>query len=137
MNITGRLTRDAEISTLNNDRQVVNFSIAVNDSYRNKQGEQVELTEYFNCAYWLSPKVAPILTKGTVVELTGRVSARAWLGSDGEVHAGLNFHTSQIKFFGGGRRMGSVEDRSGSTAKMSSRKAKGKSAKEDGDDLPF
>lgn len=63
MNITGRLTRDAEISTLNNDRQVVNFSIAVNDSYRNKQGENVELTEYFNSAYWLSPKVAPILTR--------------------------------------------------------------------------
>lgn len=137
MNITGRLIRDAEISTLNNDRQVVNFSIAVNDSYRNKQGEQVELTEYFNCAYWLSPKVAPILTKGTVVELTGRVSARAWLGSDGEVHTGLNFHTSQIKFFGGGRRTESVEDRSGSTAKTSVKSAKGKSAKQDGDDLPF
>lgn len=136
MNITGRLTRDAEISTLNNDRQVVNFSIAVNDSYRNKQGEQVELTEYFNCAYWLSSKVAPILTKGTVVELTGRVSARAWLGSDGEVHAGLNFHTSQIKFFGGGRRTEIVEDRSGSTAN-SAKKAKGKSAAQDGDDLPF
>ena len=134
MNITGRLTRDAEISTLNNDRQVVNFSIAVNDSYRNKQGEQVELTEYFNCAYWLSPKVAPVLTKGTVVELTGRVSARAWLGSDGEVRAGLNFHTSQIKFFGGGRRTESVEDRRGSTAKTSSN---GKPAAKDEDDLPF
>ncbi len=46
MNITGRLTRDAEVSTLNNDRQVVNFSIAVNDSYGNKQGENVELTDY-------------------------------------------------------------------------------------------
>jgi single-strand DNA-binding protein len=134
MNITGRLTGDAEISTLNNDRQVVNFSIAVNDSYRNKQGEHVELTEYFNCAYWLSPKVAPILTKGTVVELTGRVSARAWLGSDGEVRADLNFHTSQIKFFGGGRRTEFVEDRTGSTAKTS---AKGKPAAKDEDDLPF
>lgn len=42
MNITGRLTRNAEVRTLSNEKQVVNFSVAVNDSYRNKQGERVE-----------------------------------------------------------------------------------------------
>ena len=35
MNITGRLTRNAEVRTLSNEKQVVNFSVAVNDSYRN------------------------------------------------------------------------------------------------------
>lgn len=104
MNIIGRLTRDAEISTLPSDKQVVNFSVAVNEGYRNKQGERVELTEYFNCAYWQSTNVAKVLTKGTLVELTGRVSARAWIGGDGEAHAALNFHTSNIKLHGGGRR---------------------------------
>lgn len=38
MNIIGRLTKDAQISTLPSDKQVINFSVAVNDSYRNKQG---------------------------------------------------------------------------------------------------
>ena len=104
MNIIGRLTRDAQISTLPNDKQVVNFSVAVNDGYRNKQGDRVEQTEFFNCAYWISPKVAKVLTKGTLVELTGRVSANAWIGADGEPHAALNFHTSQIKFHGGGKQ---------------------------------
>ncbi len=104
MNIIGRLTRDAQISTLPSDKQVVNFSVAVNDSFRNKQGERVEHTEYFNCAYWLSTNVAKVLTKGTLVELSGRVSARAWIGGDGEAHAALNFHTSQIKLYGGGKR---------------------------------
>ena len=33
MNITGRLTRNAEVRTLSNEKQVVNFSVAVNDSY--------------------------------------------------------------------------------------------------------
>jgi single-strand DNA-binding protein len=103
MNIIGRLTKDAQISTLPGDKQVVNFSVAVNDSYRNKQGERVKLTEYFNCAYWISTSVAKILTKGTLVELTGRVSTRAWIGGDGEAHAALNFHTSQIKFYGSGK----------------------------------
>jgi len=104
MNIIGRLTRDAQISTLPSDKQVVNFSVAVNDSFRNKKGERVEHTEYFNCAYWISTNVAKVLTKGTLVELTGSVSARAWIGGDGEAHAALNFHTSQIKLYGGGKR---------------------------------
>lgn len=101
MNIIGRVTKDAEVRTLSGNRQVVNFSIATNDSYRSKEGERVEQTTYFDCAYWISPKVADILTKGTLVELSGRVSARAWKGSDGELHAGLNFNTSQIKLHGG------------------------------------
>ena len=39
MNITGRLTRNAEVRTTNGGKQVVNFSVAVNDSYKNKQAE--------------------------------------------------------------------------------------------------
>lgn len=104
MNITGRVTRDAEVRTLSNSKQVVNFSVAVNESYRNKKGEKVEQTTFFECAYWISAKVAGILTKGALVELAGRVSARAWTGNDGEPRAGLNFTTSQITLHAGGRK---------------------------------
>jgi single-strand DNA-binding protein len=44
--------------------------------------------------------VAKRLTKGALVELAGRVSASAWKGKDGEAHAVLKFHTSQIKLHG-------------------------------------
>ena len=40
MNIIGRLTRDAEVRTLSENKQVVNFSVAVNDSYKAKNGEK-------------------------------------------------------------------------------------------------
>ncbi|HET7119135.1 MAG TPA: single-stranded DNA-binding protein [Hanamia sp.] len=113
MNIIGRLTRDAKVNTLPNEKQVVNFSVAVNDSYKNKQGERVQLTEYFNCAYWISPNVAKALTKGTLVELTGRVSAQAWLNKEGEANAALHFHTTQIKLHGGGRKTETVASDNG------------------------
>ena len=125
MNIIGRVTADAQVRNVSNSKQVVNFSVAINDSYRNKSGERVEQTTYFDCAYWLSPNVAKILTKGTVVELTGRVSARAWTGSDGEAHAGLNFNTSQIKLHGGGKKSETVQAPTGTN-----------NSKEK-DDLPF
>lgn len=104
MNIIGRVASDAQVRNVSNSKQVVNFSVAINDSYRNKAGERIEQTTYFDCAYWLSANVAKILTKGTVVELTGRVSARAWTGSDGELRTGLNFNTAQIKLHGGGKK---------------------------------
>lgn len=98
MNIIGRLTRDAEVRTLSNKKQVVNFSIATNDNYRNKQGERIEQTTFFDCSYWISSKVAELLTKGTLVELIGRVYTRAWIGKDGEAHAGLNFIHHKLSY---------------------------------------
>ena len=104
MNIIGRLVRDAEVRTLPNEKQVVNFSVAVNDSYKNKQGERVENTAYFDCSFFKTSNVAKILTKGLLVELSGRVSVRAWTGKDGLPKAGLNFHTSDIKPLAGLRK---------------------------------
>lgn len=129
MNITGRLTRDAEVRTTSQDKQVVNFSVATNDSYKNKQGERIDQTIYFDCSYWITPKVARLLTKGTLVELTGRVSIRAWTGNDGEPKAGLNFHTSQIKLHGGSRKTETTQATDNNKGKVK--------AEQTEDDLPF
>lgn len=131
MNIIGRVTKDAQVRTLSNNKQVVNFSVAINDSYRNKQGERVEQTTYFECAYWLSAKVATILTQGTLVELTGRVSARAWTGSNGEPRAGLDFNTAQIKLHAGGKKADTAQ----SPPKEEKKPLKAKPI--ENDDVPF
>ena len=41
MEITARLTGDAIVSTVKNDRQVVNFNVAINDSYKAKGSNEV------------------------------------------------------------------------------------------------
>lgn len=110
MDIIGRLTRDAEVKTLDNGKQVVNFSVAVDDSYKNKQGERVKRVEFFNCSYWRTPNVVKMLTKGLLVALTGRVSASAWINKDGEPKAALNFHTSDIKPLAGSRNAAMQQD---------------------------
>lgn len=101
MTIIGRVTRDAEVRNLSNNKSVVSFSVAVNQDYKAKNGQRVTQTEFFDCAYWFSTGVAQYLTKGSLVELAGRVSARAWMGNDGEPKAGLNFNTTDIKLHGG------------------------------------
>jgi single-strand DNA-binding protein len=105
MEIIGRLTADAKVATLKDERKVVNFSIAINDSFRAKgSGERTQLTTYVQCAYWVSPSIAPYLTKGTLVELSGRMSADAWVNMDGQAKAALRFHVSAVKLHGGPSR---------------------------------
>ena len=142
MNITGRVTKDAQVRTLSDSRQVVNFSVAINESYKNKKGDRVEQTTFFDCAYWISPRVAEWLTKGTVVELTGMVSTRAWTGNDGEPRAGLNFNTSNIKLHGGGKKSEGAQAVQNAKAVQTGHNAvqgesKKVTAKEPEDDVPF
>jgi single-strand DNA-binding protein len=99
--LVGRLTADAKVSTLKDDRQVVNFSIAMNDSFKAKGSDSVkQVVTYVNCAYWRSTGVAKYLTRGTIVKLSGRIGVRAWNNMKGEAQATLEFFTSEIKLFG-------------------------------------
>ena len=140
--IVGRITKNAEINRLKNDKQVVNFSVATNDSYKTKDGERREQTTYYNCSYWISSNVAKILTKGSLVELSGRISSSAWIGKDGEIKSGLNFHTSKIKLHGGGKRSETGEAEINQSQPSSNQFAQNTQntnplAGETDDDLPF
>lgn len=105
MEIVGRITANAERKTLSNDREVVNFSIAINDSYKPKGATEVKkVVTYVDCSYWLNAKIAQYLTKGSIVQLSGSISARAWTDMEGAVKAGLNFHVNTIKLLGGGKK---------------------------------
>lgn len=106
MELTGRITADAKVSALKDERKVVNFSVAVNDSYKPKgSGVATKVTTYFNCSYWINPAIAEHLTKGTLVELYGRISVSAWTNAEGEAKASLNFHVNNIKLHGKGNAM--------------------------------
>jgi single-strand DNA-binding protein len=102
MEIVGRLTADAKVSTLKDKRQVVNFSIAINDSYKPKDSEQpVKVTNYVNCSYWINPAIGEYLKKGSLVELSGRIGVNAWTNGEGEAKASLTFHVNNLKLHGG------------------------------------
>ena len=101
MEITARLTGDAKISTLKNEKQVVNFNVAINDSYKAKGGnETTKIVTYVQCDYWVNPGIAQYLTKGTLVELQGRIGVNAYTGKDGDSKATLTFHVNSIKLHG-------------------------------------
>ena len=53
--LIGRITKNASINETNGGRKVVNFSIALNDGYKNKQGEWIDAVTFINCAYGSTP----------------------------------------------------------------------------------
>ncbi|MCI9845590.1 single-stranded DNA-binding protein [Flavobacterium pectinovorum] len=129
MEITGRLTRDAVVAKTAKDRQVVNFSIAVNDTYKAKGNtEAVKMVTYIDCSYWLSAGVAQWLKKGTLVELFGRIGVNAYLNAEGKAVGSLTFHTSNIKILLFASNAQPVQ-----SGDFSAKKSK----KEEPDDLPF
>ena len=99
MEIVGRLTADAVVRTVQGDKKVVGFSLAVNDSFRSGD-ERKEVTSYFECSYWRNEGIAEYLTKGSLVQIYGRVGVNAYLSKSGEAKASLTFHVSEIKLFG-------------------------------------
>lgn len=99
MEITGRLTANAKVNETKKGNKVVGFTLAINDSYR-KDGEQKKITTYVDCSYWINEGIAVYLTKGSLVQLYGRMSAHAWVNKGGEAKASLSFHTNNIKFLG-------------------------------------
>jgi single-strand DNA-binding protein len=98
MEITGRIVKDASVFKLKENREVVNFTIAVNDSYKPKDSTELKkIVTYIDCSYWLSSKTAQWLKKGALVELFGRIGMNVYIGNDSEAHGALTFHTSHIK----------------------------------------
>ncbi len=96
MEIIGRLTADSTVKKIGDNKQVVNFSIAMNETYKPKDGEKREITTYVDCSYWLDAKRAQWLKKGAMVVLTGRIGTNAYVDKKGEAVARLTFHVNDI-----------------------------------------
>ncbi|TRW21987.1 single-stranded DNA-binding protein [Flavobacterium zepuense] len=98
MEIAGRITADATVKTVSGDKEVVNFSIAINDSYKPKgSSEYKDVVTYIKCAYWLSAKRAQVLKKGAVVQVIGRIGMDVYNNMDGQAVGSLTFHTNDFK----------------------------------------
>ncbi len=101
MEIIARITADAKVSTLNDERQVVNFSVAINDSYKVRDSKELKkVVTFVQCSYWKNSSIAKHLTKGMLVELYGRIGVNAYKDMQGEAKARITLHVSKIKLHG-------------------------------------
>ena len=100
--ISGNIGQDATIKDLDG-QSAINFSVAVTDKWKNKQGEKQERTTWVSCVMWKpsdKTSIAQYLKKGTKVLLTGESGAEAYVDKEGKAIAKLTLKVSNVEFIG-------------------------------------
>jgi single-strand DNA-binding protein len=78
--LVGRLGKNPEVRAVG-DNFVANFSIATDESYKDKNGEKQKKTEWHNIVVWgnsVKNFVEPYLHTGDMVYIEGKLQTRSW-----------------------------------------------------------
>lgn len=100
--IMGNLTRDPELRTTTSGQSVCNFTLALNRSYKDSNGDWKESTDYIDVIAWgpLGERVNQYLKKGSQALVNGRLQYRAW-EQDGQKRNKVEVVASDVTFLGG------------------------------------
>lgn len=85
--LVGNLGKDPEVKNLQGGKSVANFSIATSETWKDRDGERQEKTEWHNCQVWgenLIKVVDKYLSKGDKVYVEGKIQTRKWEDQDGK-----------------------------------------------------
>lgn len=96
--LVGNVVADAEVANTRRGTSIVNFRIAVNDSYKDKQtGELVKKTVFIGVtAYDAAPETIDLLTKGRRVRIEGKLGFDQWESNDGSKKSRNFVHAFKI-----------------------------------------
>lgn len=101
--IIGNVGRDPELRYTQQGVAVCDFSVAVSRRWTDRNtNEQREETTWFRVSAWraLAETVSQYVHKGMQVMVTGRISASAFMGQDGQPRASLDLTAQEIQFLG-------------------------------------
>lgn len=101
--LIGNLGADPEIRYTGGGVAVANFNIAVTESYKKKDGEREEKTEWLKIVAF--GKLAEIcgehLKKGSRVYLEGRIQTDKWEDKEGNTRYTTSIIANQMRMLGG------------------------------------
>lgn len=83
--LVGNVGKDPETRYLDENTPVCKFSLATSESYRNKDGEKIEQTEWHNIVLWrgLAKVAEQYVKKGSQLYIEGRIKSRSYDDKDG------------------------------------------------------
>lgn len=83
--LIGNLGKDPELKYLEGNIARVNFSLATSESFKDKNGNRIDQTEWHNIVMWrtLAETAEKLLKKGMQVYIEGRLQTRQWNDKDG------------------------------------------------------
>lgn len=98
--IIGRLTRDPELKSTNAGTAVCNFSVAVDRTYRDKEGNRP--TDFFDISVFgaTAEFVSKYFKKGSSIAVSGAMESRKFVDKDGNNRIAWSLHADEVNFCG-------------------------------------
>lgn len=100
--LMGNLTRDPELRTTPTGQTVCSFSLAINRTWKNQNGEQQEAVDYIDCTIWGKPAeiINQYMKKGSGILVSGRLQQRSW-EQEGQKRSKVEVLVEDFNFVGG------------------------------------
>jgi len=101
--LVGRLGRDPETRYTGGGQAVANFSVATDETYKDRNGERQKRTEWHKIVVW--GKQAEIaqqyLKKGSLIFIEGRIQSREWQDKEGQKRTSFEIVANNFRMLGG------------------------------------
>jgi len=96
----GRLTRDPELRYTPSGTAVCKFGLAINRSYRNQEGNNVEDTLFINVSAWgrQAEHCSQFLKKGKRVAINGELRSNSWQDREGNKRVTYEINARSVQF---------------------------------------
>jgi single-strand DNA-binding protein len=102
--LTGNLTRDPELRSLQSGMSVCSLRVAVNTRRKDgSTGEWIDKPNYFSVTVWgaQGDNCARYLSKGRPVAIDGRLEWREWEAKEGGKRESIEIVADSVQFLGG------------------------------------
>ena len=96
----GRLTRDPELRYTPGGTGVCKFGIAINRTYRNQEGNNIEEVLFINIVTWgkQAENVSQFLKKGRRVAISGELRSNNWQDKEGNKRTSFEINARTVQF---------------------------------------
>lgn len=101
--LVGNLGRDPELRYIPSGQAVANFTLATNERWRDKDGNNQERTEWHRIVVWgkSAENCAQFLQKGRSVYIEGKLQTQEWEDKDGNKRRTTEVVAQTVQFLGG------------------------------------
>jgi len=100
--LIGNLGKDPETRFMSNGDAVTNITVATTDTWKDKQGQKQEKTEWHRVTFYrkLAEIVGEYLKKGSSVYIEGRLETRKWTDKEGIERYTTDIIANDMKMLG-------------------------------------
>jgi single-strand DNA-binding protein len=100
--LIGRLGKDPELKYTPSGAPVAKFSLATDEVFKDRSGEQQKRTEWHNIVAWnkLAEICGEFLTKGKLVYIEGSIRSRQWEDQAGNKRTGYDIVARTMQMLG-------------------------------------